>query len=113
MQVAEVVGDDPEVIAMVADVGGQEGAVAPAQDDLLAPVGCAPIHFHVELVRLDQPGRLGQALTDLRQEEHESVGPRPVARERRIGLNRQPAVNRSMHQVSVAGEFHWACRGER
>jgi hypothetical protein len=28
--IAEVVGDDAQVIAMIVDVGGQEGAVAPA-----------------------------------------------------------------------------------
>ena len=45
--VAEVVGDDAEVVAVVVDVGGKEGAVAPAEDDLLAPVRGPPIHFHV------------------------------------------------------------------
>ena len=52
--VAEVVGDDAQVIAMVVDVGREERAVAPAEDDLLAPVRGLPIHFHVELVGLDQ-----------------------------------------------------------
>ncbi len=97
-EVAEVVGDDAEVVAMVVDVGGQEGAVAPAQDDLLATVGGPPIHFHVELVRLDQPGRLGQSLSNLGQEENESVGPCPVAREPRISLKSQPPIHRSSHQ---------------
>ena len=86
--VAEIVGDDAEVVAVVVDVGGQERAVAPAQDDLLAPVRGAPIHFHPQLVGLDQPGRLGQSLAHLRQEEHESVRPGPVARERGVGLRR-------------------------
>ena len=54
--VAEVVGDDAQVIAMIVDVGGEERAVAPAADDLLAPVRGLPIHFHVELVGLDQAG---------------------------------------------------------
>ena len=45
--VAEIVGDDAEVVAVVVDVGGEKGAVAPAENDLLAPVGGLPIHFHV------------------------------------------------------------------
>jgi hypothetical protein len=36
--VAEIVGDDAQVVAVVVDVGREERAVAPAQDDLLAPV---------------------------------------------------------------------------
>ena len=50
--IAEVVGDDPEVVAMVVDIGGEEGAVAPAEDDLLAAVGALPIHFHLAARRL-------------------------------------------------------------
>ncbi len=79
--VTEIVGDDAEMVAVVLDVGGEEGAVAPAEDDLLAPVGGLPIHFHVELIGLDQTRWLGQPFAHLRQEEHESVGPGPVARE--------------------------------
>ena len=101
--VAEIVGDDTEVVAVVDDVGGQEGAVAPSQDDLLATVRCSPIHFHVELIRLDQTGRLGQPLADLGQEEHESVGPCPVARERRISLNNQPSIYRSVDERERPG----------
>ena len=97
-EVAEVVGDDTEVIPVVVDVGGQEGAVAPAENDLLAPIGGPPIHFHVELVRLDQTRWLGQSLSHLGQEEDESVGPCPVARECRIGLDCQPPVHRPIHQ---------------
>ena len=110
--VAEVVGDDAKVVAVVVDVGGQEGAVAPAEDDLLATVGGPPIHFHVELVRLDQPGRLGQSLSNLGQEENESVGPCPVAREPRISLNRQPPIHRSIHQRERGRRVPGLC-GER
>ncbi len=89
---AEVVGDNAEVVAVVIDVGGEIVAVAPADHDLLALVRCAPIHFHHQLVRLDQAGRLAQSLlTDLRLEEHEPTGRRVVACERRV---RQRAVPR-------------------
>ena len=88
---------------MVVDVGGEERAVAPAEDDLLAPVGGLPIHFHVQLVGLDQPGRLGQPFAHLRQEEHESVRPGAIARERRVGLRRLPALHGPAHQRQRAG----------
>ena len=96
--VAEIVGDDAQMVAVVVDVGGKERAVAPAGDDLLAPVRGAPIHFHAQLVGLDQPGRLGQPLTDLRQEEHEPMRPGAIARERRVGLRREPPVGRAPYQ---------------
>ncbi len=64
---------------MIFDVGGEEGPVAPPQDHLLAAVRCLPIHFHVQLVGLDQPGRLGETFAHLRQEEDEPVGAGSVA----------------------------------
>ena len=85
--VPEVVRDDPEVVPVVIDVGREERAIAPSENDLLAPVRCAPIDFHVELVALHEAGWLAQPLlADLRQEEHESARPRPVARERGVRL---------------------------
>ena len=99
----------PEVVAVVVDVGGEERAVAPAEDDLLAPVRGPPIHFHAQLVGLDQPGRLGQPLADLRQEEDEPVRPGAIARERRVGLRREPPLDRAPDQrQSASGAFH-AC----
>ena len=97
---------------MVVDVGRQERPVAPAENHLLAPVRGAPIHFHPQLVGLDQPGRLAQPLAHLRQEEHESVRPGPVARERGVGLRRgTPAVARRT-SASAAGAFQ-LCASER
>ncbi len=110
--VAEVVGDDAEVVAMVVDVGGKERPVAPAKNDLLAPVRGPPIHFHPQLVGLDQPRRLRQAFTHLRQEEDEPMRPRPIARERAIGLRLEPALGGAPHQVQGRGRVP-GLRGER
>ena len=96
--VAEVVGDDPEMVAMVLDVGGEERAVPPAEHHLLAAIGCLPIHFDVELVGLHQAGRLGQSLADLRQEEDEPMGPGSIAPKRRIGLDGGALSHRSPDQ---------------
>jgi hypothetical protein len=96
--IAEVVGDDTEMVTVVTDVSRQEPAVTPAEDDLLAPIRCLPIHFHVELIRLYQTRRLGQSFAYLCQEEDESVRARAVARERRVCLNGQPALNGSLYQ---------------
>ena len=91
--VAEVVGDDAQVITMIPDVGRQKPAVPPAENHLLAAVRCLPIHFHVQLVRLHQPWRLGQAFSYLSQEEHKPVGAGAVAGERRISLHGKPPVD--------------------
>ena len=98
-QVAEIVGDDAQVIAMVADVGGQEGPVAPAEDPLLALVRGAPIHFHLQLVGLHQARRLAQPfLADLREKEHQPVGARPVPAEARVGLRFAAALDAGIRE---------------
>ena len=104
-EIAEVVGDDSQVVAVIADIGGQESAVAPALNDLLAMVGRSPIHFHPELIRFDETRRLPQPLADLRQEEHESVSPCPVARESRVGLNLEPPVYGTPYEGQCGGGF--------
>ena len=114
--IAEVVGDDAEVIAVVVDVGWQESAVAPAEDDLLAPIRCLPIHFDIELVGLHQPRRLGQPFAHLCQEEHEAVRARAVTRERCVRLDGQPAQHGSLYQRQRLGSVPRLCRegdGER
>ena len=83
------------MIAVVLDVGGEIRAVAPAENDLLAPVGCLPIHFHGQLVGLDQPRRFTESRAYLGQKEDEAVGPRAIAGERRIGLRFQSAFLRT------------------
>jgi len=52
----EIVLDDAEVVAVVGDVGGELGAVAPADDTLLAQLRRLPVHFQLELVGFHQPG---------------------------------------------------------
>src|ERR687898_681051 len=102
-QVPEVVGDDTQVITMVVDICGKEGAVPPAEDHLFAPTRCLPIHFHVELISLDQPRRLSQSLAHLCQEEHEAVGSCAVALQRGVGLEGHPPVDGSTHQAQSVG----------
>jgi hypothetical protein len=100
------------VIAVIGDVGREECAVAPPEDDLLAPVRGAPIHFHAQLVGLDQPGRLGQPFANLRQEEHEPMRPGAIALERRIGLCGEAALGPASDQCQGFGCVP-ALRGER
>jgi hypothetical protein len=102
-QIPEVVGDDTQVIAMVIDIRGKEGAVPPAEDHLFAPAGRLPIDFDVELIGLDQPWRLGQSLAHLSQEEHKTVGSCAVALQRGVGLEGQPPVDGSTHQTQSFG----------
>ena len=70
--VLEVVLDDAEVVAVIADVGRQQQRVAPADDPLLALVGRAPIDFERELVGLEDARRLGEPLTQLAEEFNRS-----------------------------------------
>ena len=112
-QVAEVVGDDAEVVAVILDVGREKRAVAPAEDDLLAAVGCLPIHFHVQLVGLHQPGRLGESLADLGQEEDEPVGPGSIAAQRRIGFDGGSLIHRPADQRQCFGRIPALCRQRR
>src|SRR2546426_11162880 len=71
---AEVVLDDAQVVAVVADVGGELGPVAPADDALLAEPRRLPVHFQLQLVGLDEARRLDQPLAELSEEEEEPVG---------------------------------------
>src|SRR5688572_29657491 len=96
--VAKVVGDDAQVIAMIVDVGRQESAVAPPKYDLLAAIRGLPIDLDLELVGLDQPRGLGQSLPYLAQEEEESVGSRPVGRQRRVCLSLQSPIDRAPYE---------------
>src|SRR5439155_852803 len=70
----EVVLHDPEMVAVVVDVGGKLGAVAPAHHALLAARRGLPVHFQLQLVRLDEARRIGEPLAELAQEEQEAVG---------------------------------------
>ena len=70
---AEVVLDDAEVIAMVIDVGGQLGAIAPSDDALLAELRRLPVHFQLQLVRFHESRRLGEPFAELAEEEEKPV----------------------------------------
>jgi hypothetical protein len=99
-EVAEVVGDDAQMITVVRNVGREERSIAPAVDDLLAPVRGLPVHFHVQLVGLHEAGRLPESFApDLGQEEDEAVGSRVVALEGRVGLHGFAPCDRSRHEV--------------
>ena len=87
---AEVVLDDAQVVAVVADVGGELGPVAPADDALLAESRRLPVHFQLQLVGLDEARRLGQPLAELSEEKEEPVGLGLVIAQR--GVRRGPAA---------------------
>ena len=70
---AEVVLHDAEVIAVVVDIGGELSAIAPADDALLAQLRRLPVHFQLQLIRFDEPRRLGEPFTELAQEEEKPV----------------------------------------
>src|SRR5215207_9472082 len=101
--VAEIVRHDAEMVAMIADICRQEPAITPAQYDLLAAVGGLPIHFHVQLICFDQPWSLRQSFAYLGQEEDESMSLRPITGERRVRLNRQPAIDGAPDQPQRLG----------
>src|SRR5689334_11382878 len=89
--VAEIVLDDAEVIAVVVDVGRQQQSVATPHDALLAQIGRAPVDFQAQLVSLYDLRWLRKPLAKLRQESDVSVRRRLVVDERGVGnLTRPP-----------------------
>ena len=93
---AEPVLHDAEVVLMIDDVGGKLGPVAPADDPLLARARGLPVHFQLELVRLDEPRRLGQPLAERTEEEHEAMRLGPVVAQRRVSGRAGPPGNRAI-----------------
>jgi len=87
---AEIVLDDAEVVAVVVDVGGELGAVAPADHALLAARRGPPVHFQLQLVGLDEARRVGESLPEGAEKEEEAVGLGLVVVERRVA--RRPAA---------------------
>ncbi|OLB15566.1 MAG: hypothetical protein AUH12_08220 [Gemmatimonadetes bacterium 13_2_20CM_69_8] len=71
---AEIVLHDAEMVAVVADVGGKLGTVAPADDALLAARRGLPVHFQLQLVGLDEARGVGEPLPELAEEEQETMG---------------------------------------
>src|SRR5579885_2648928 len=81
----EIVLDDAEVVAVVGDVGGELGLVAPADDALLAARGRLPVHFQLQLVGLDEARRLGEPFAEGAEKEEEPVGLGLVIAESGVG----------------------------
>ena len=81
----EVVLDDAQVVAVVVDVGGELGLIAPADDALLAARRGPPVHFQLQLVRLHQTRRVGEPFAEGAQKEQEAVGFSLVVVERGVG----------------------------
>src|SRR2546427_5290108 len=82
---AEIVLDDAEVVAVVVDVGGKLGLVAPPDDALLAARRGLPVHFQLQLVGLHKPWGIGQPLPERPEEEEEAVSLRLVIVEGGVG----------------------------
>src|SRR5439155_15816031 len=80
----EVVLDDAQVIAVIVDVRRELGAVAPADDALLAELRRLPVHFQLELIGLDETRRLGQPFPELPEEEEKAVSLSLVVAERGV-----------------------------
>ena len=114
----KIVLDDREVIAMIADVGGQEQGVAPADEPLPALVGRTPEHFDGEFVGPNHLRRIGEALSHLREEREVAVGVRAIVREAGVGELRRAARDGSIDQrdrpavVPLLGARRRRLRGE-
>ena len=80
----EIVLDDPEVIAVIIDVGRQEKRIAAGGNQLLALVRSAPVDRKTELIGLDDSGRLGEPFSYLREESQIAVRGSLVAGERGV-----------------------------
>src|SRR6266851_1126678 len=94
----EVVLHDAEVIAVVVDIGGELGTIAPADDALLAEPGRLPVHFQLQLVRLDEPRRLGEPFAELPQEEEKPVSLGLVVAQRRVDRSLRAALDGAPRQ---------------
>jgi len=99
----EVVLDDPEVVAVVVDVGRQQQRVAAADDALLALIGRAPVHFDRELVGLDDLGRLGEPLPHLGEKGEVSAGGGGVVHEPGVGELARAALDGALDEGAGAG----------
>src|SRR5207247_10990595 len=94
----EIVLDEAEVSAVVIDVGRNLGAIAPANDALLAERWRLPVHFQLQLVRFDQPWWLGEPLAELPEEEEKSVSLGLVVAQRGIHRSVRAPVDRAPRQ---------------
>src|SRR4051812_11951378 len=117
---AEVVLYDPEVIAVVVDVGGQLRANAPTDDALLAEPRSLPVHFQLQLIGLHEPRRLAEPFAELTEEEEKPVSLSLVIAQRGIHRGMRTAVDRPARQrqggiaIPILGEgAMWCCKQEQ
>ena len=94
----EIVLDNAEVVAVVIDVGRNLGAIAPANDALLAEPWRLPVHFQLQLIRFYQPWWLGEPLAELPEEEEKSVSLGLVVTQRGIHGGVRAPVDRALRQ---------------
>jgi len=97
----EIVLNDSEMIAVIVDIGGKLGTVAPADDALLAEARRLPVHFQLQLIRLHESRRLGEPFAELAEEEEKAVSLGFVVAQRRIDRADGAPLDRA------------ACQGER
>ena len=96
---------------MVHDVGGQLGAVAPADDALLARARGFPVHFQLELVGLDEARRLGEPLAERAEEEQESMRLGLVIVQARCRPRRRAPRDGAVGEGAGAGTVFHVCAG--
>ncbi len=87
------------VVAVVVDVGGELGLVAPPDDALLAARRGLPVHFQLQLVGLDEPRGIGEPLAERPEEEKEAVSLGLVVVEGGIGHRAAAAQDRAPGQA--------------
>src|SRR5258706_13089319 len=83
--VSKVVLDDPEVVAVIVDVGGKKKRIANAHYALLAQVGSTPVDFQSQLIGLHDLWRLGESFSKLCEESDVTVRRRLVVDETGVG----------------------------
>ena len=94
----EVVLHDAEVVAVVVDVGGELGTIAPADDALLAELRRLPVHFQLQLIRLHEPRRFGEPFAKLPEEEEKPVSFGLVVAQRRVDRGLRAALDSAPRQ---------------
>ena len=95
---SEIVLNDSEMIAVIVDVGGQLGAVTPADDALLAQARRLPVHFQLQLIRFHESRRLGEPFAELAEEEEKPVSLGFVIAQRGIDRAYGAPFNRAARQ---------------
>src|SRR5688500_12331003 len=115
--VREVVLDDAEMVAVIADIRRQQQGVTTPHDPLLAQVGSTPVDFQRQLVRLDDLRRLGKAFAELCQEGEVPSRGRLVVHQLGVSELLGAALGRTRHEPQcsriVPRLRHYAGREQR